>query len=278
MSRIVIPNTGAGFSNPTEDLVGFQSVRGGGLTNTNFRFDTGVVEKINKDYQTGVFSDPITLDTIGVDNVEEARQALSKEIKVYPNFDLTEVTNFTLYGSLTKRLEVSLNQIINFFPAALEIDQVYYDFSTGYTATNIQYNQNEDTTTFTINVPRIKNIFDIDFTTNAARNILLRPTPVSPLRDMTTNYLKYSLFLGTGSTEYQFVYFVPSQTLTGGTIQVTVSGDPFLGASNSIDSVVLKPNKMNTEMVFFNDFDEVEKFLLNRLITFPPAGFALGAL
>ena len=266
MSRIVIPNTGAGFSNPTEDLVGFQSVRGGGLTNTNFRFDTGVVEKINKDYQTGVFSDPITLDTIGVDNVEEARQALSKEIKVYPNFDLTEVTNFTLYGSLTKRLEVSLNQIINFFPAALEIDQVYYDFSTGYTATNIQYNQNEDTTTFTINVPRIKNIFDIDFTTNAARNILLRPTPVSPLRDMTTNYLKYSLFLGTGSTEYQFVYFVPSQTLTGGTIQVTVSGDPFLGASNSIDSVVLKPNKMNTEMVFFNDFDEVEKFLLNRFV------------
>jgi hypothetical protein len=266
MSRVVVPNTGAGFSNPTEDLVGFQSTRGGGLTNTNFKFDTGIVEKINKDYQTGVFSNPITLDTIGVDNIEEARQALAKEIKVYPNFDLTEVTNFTLYGSLSKRLEVSVTQIINFFPAALEIDQVYYDYTTGYTADNIVYNQNEDTTTLTIDVTRIKNIFDIDYTTHAARNISLRPTPVSPLRDLTSNYLKYSLFLGTASTEYQFVYFVPSQTLTAGTIQVTISGNPFSGEVNSTDSIVLKPNKMNTEMVFFNDFDEVEKFLLNRFV------------
>ena len=70
MSRIVIPNTGAGFSNPTEDLVGFQSVRGGGLTNTTFKFDTGIVEKIDQQYQTGVFSDPITLDSLGVTNLD----------------------------------------------------------------------------------------------------------------------------------------------------------------------------------------------------------------
>ena len=40
----------------------------------------------------------------------------------------------------------------------------------------------------------IKNIFDIDFSQNAARNIALRPTPVSPLRDMTSYYKDYSLF------------------------------------------------------------------------------------
>jgi hypothetical protein len=266
MSRVIVPNTGAGFSNPTEDLVGFQSVRGGGLTNTNFRFDTGIVEKIDKNYQTGVFSDPITLDTLGVDNIEEARQALAKDIKVYPNFDLTEVTNFTLYGSLTKRLEVSVTQIINFFPAALEIDLVYYDYTTGYTAYNISYNQNEDITTFNIDVTRIKNIFDIDYTTNAARNISLRPTQVSPLRDMTTFYKDYSLFLGTGSTEYPFTFFVPSNTLTAGTLTVSVSGNPFSGEVNWTGSVVLKPNKLKTEMSFSNDFDEVEKFLLNRFV------------
>ena len=266
MSRIVIPNTGAGFSNPTEDLVGFQSVRGGGLTNTTFKFDTGIVEKIDQQYQTGVFSDPITLDSLGVTNIEEARQALSKDIKVYPNYDLTEVTNFTLYGSLTKRLEVSVTQIINFFPAAVEIDQTYYDYSTGYTATNIQYNVNENYTSFNIDVTRVKNIFDIDYTTNAARNVSLRPTKVSPLRDMTNNYKDYSLFLGTGSTEYPFIYFVPTTSLSAGTLNIYVQGNPFSGANTTTLSLVLKPNKLKTEMVFDNDFDEVEKFLLNRFV------------
>ena len=266
MSRVVVPNTGAGFSNPTEDLVGFQSVRGGGLTNTNFKFDTGVVEKIDKNYQTGVFSDPITLDSLGVKDIEEAKLAISKDIKVYPNYDLTEVTNFTLYGSLTKRLETSVTRIINYFPAAIEVDQVYYDFTTAYTATNIAYNLNENVTSFSIDVNRIKNVFDIDFTTNASRNISLRPMSVNPLRDMTGNYNDYSLFIGTDSTEYPFKFFIPSNSLTAGTLTVYVQGNPFSGESNSVLSLVLKPNKLKTEMSFENDFDEVEKFLLNRFV------------
>ena len=36
MAKIVVPNTGAGFISPNEDLVGFQTTQGGGLTNTNF--------------------------------------------------------------------------------------------------------------------------------------------------------------------------------------------------------------------------------------------------
>ena len=199
MSRIVIPNPGAGFLDPNEDLVGFQTTQGGGLTNTNFIWNYGVVEKIDNDYQSGVFSNPITLSDLNV-NILEAKEALSKDLKVYPSYDLTEVTNFTLYGSLSKRLSTSITQIINFFPAAIEVDQVYFDFSTANTATNIVFNQNENTTSFDVDVQRIKNIFDIDFSQNAARNIALRPTPVSPLRDMTTFFRDYSLFIGTGST------------------------------------------------------------------------------
>ena len=267
MTRIVVPNTGAGFNSPTENLVGFQSVQGGGLTNTNFTFDYGITEKINQEYQTGVFSEPITLSTLNIETIEEARVTASKDLKVYPNFDLTEVTNFTLYGSLTKRLEVSLTQIINFFPAALEVDQVYYDYTTGYTATNVIYNQNEDFTTFDIDVTRIKNIFDIDYSVNAERNISLRPTPVSPLRALTTRYQDYSLFISTGSTEYRVILFEPSDSLTTGTITFTVSGNPFSSQTSIIDSLVIRPSKLKTEMVFANDFDEVEKFLLNRFVT-----------
>ena len=137
MAKIVVPNTGAGFNSTTENLVGFQSVQGGGLTNTNFTFDYGVTEKITQEYQEGVFSDPITLDSLNIDSIEEARITASKDLKVYPNYDLTEVTNFTLYGSLTKRLEVSVTQIINYFPAALEVDQVYFDYTTAFTCSNV---------------------------------------------------------------------------------------------------------------------------------------------
>jgi hypothetical protein len=265
MSKIVIPNTGAGFLDPNEDLVGFQTTQGGGLTNTNFIWNYGAVEKIDKDYQSGVFSNPITLNDLNV-NILEAKEALSKDLKVYPSYDLTEVTNFTLYGSLTKRFSASIAQIINFFPAAIEVDQVYFDYSTANTATNIVYNQNENTTSFDVDVERIKNIFDIDFSQNAARNIALRPTPVSPLRDMTTFFRDYSLFIGTGSTEYQFILFTASNSTTSGTLSITVSGNPFSGVSTTTKTLVMRPNKLKTEMVFNNDFDEVQKFLLNRFV------------
>jgi len=253
MTKIVIPNTGAGFISPNEDLVGFQTTQGGGLTNTNFVWNYGAVEKIDKDYQSGVFSNAITLDDLNVD-IEEAKKALSIDLKVYPSYDLTEVTNFTLYGSLTKRFSASITQIINFFPAAIEVDEVYFDYSTGNTATNIVYNQNENITTFDVDVSRIKNIFDIDFSQNAARNIALRPTPVSPLRDMTSYYKDYSLFIGTGSTEYPFILFTPSTSISAGTLSITVSGNPFSGVVTTTKTLVMRPNKMKTEMVFENDF------------------------
>ena len=151
MSKIVVPNTGAGFISPNEDLVGFQTTQGGGLTNTNFVWNYGVVEKIDKDYQSGVFSNPITLDDLNV-NLEEAKKALSVELKVYPAYDLTEVTNFTLYGSLTKRFSTSITQIINFFPAAIEVNSIRLNFTTGSTATNILYDSVLNETSFDVDV------------------------------------------------------------------------------------------------------------------------------
>ena len=52
------PNGSGTFS---DNLVGFQIVDGGGLTQGNFEFTTSVVEKVNRKFNTGVFSDPINL-------------------------------------------------------------------------------------------------------------------------------------------------------------------------------------------------------------------------
>lgn len=246
------------------NLVGFQLVDGGGLTQGNFEFTTSIVEKVNRKFDVGVFSQPFTLENLELGNIMESRLLQAKQYRVYPNYDLSNVTNFTLYGSLQKRFAASVIKIINFFPAAIQISKVFTDFTTANTATNISYDAVENETSFDLNVARFINPFDIDYSVNASRNISLLPYEVSPLRNLTASYLKYSLFLGTGETEYKFADFTPSTSLTSGVVNVIVQGNPFSGATTWSDTLLLRPNKFETEVAFDMPFDEVEKFLLNR--------------
>ena len=55
--------------------------------------------------------------------------------------------------------------------------------------------------------------------------------------------------------------------LTLSTVTVVVEGNPFSGQSTSVDTILLKPNKFETEKAFEEPFDEIEDFLLNRLVT-----------
>jgi len=110
----------SGSGSFSDNLVGLQLVTGGGLTQGNFEFTTSVTEKSNRDFNTGVFSEPISLDTLGFSNVNEAKIVFENNFNVYPNFDLSEITNFTLYGSMVKRISASISKIINYYPASLE--------------------------------------------------------------------------------------------------------------------------------------------------------------
>lgn len=266
MAKKFIPNTSAsGSGTPFDNIVGLQTVQGGGLTQGNFEFSTGLSEKVNRTFTIGVFQDPISLETLQIDSVNQARELLAKEFRVYPNYDLSEVTNFTIFGSLQKRFEVSIQRILNFFPAGLEIDQIYYDYTTGNTAFNISYDSLFDETTLTINVGRIKNPFSIDYSTNSVINLQNREQEFSPIRDLTNRYRDYALVVS--GISYNIIDFVPSQTLFSGTIELIVKGDPFLGTnpSTTLDSLVIRPQDYWVEKSFTEDFDEVEKFLLNRL-------------
>ena len=260
------PAPPAGSESFSPDLVGFQVVEGGGLTQGNFEFTTAVVEKVNRTFDTGVFSIPYTLENLQIESIEESKRLQAKEYGVYPNYDISNVTNFSLYGSLQKRFSASVLKVINFFPAGLEVDRVFTDYTTANTASNISYDAIDDETTFDIDVTRIKNPLDIDYSVNADRNVQLRPMAVHPLRNITRNYLKYSLFIGTGETEYLLSDFDASPSLSAGTITVTVQGNPF-SSTTTTESLLLRPNKYETEVVFSQDFDEIEKFLLNRLVT-----------
>jgi hypothetical protein len=263
MSKKYIPIGASGAQTPFDNLVGNQTVQGGGLTQGNFEWSYGISEKNNRNFNIGVFQLPVSLEDLNLESVNQSRELIAKEYRVYPNFDLSNVTNFTIFGSLQKRFEVSVQRIINFFPAGIEVDYFYYDFTTGNTATGITYNSVSNETELTIDVARIKNPFSLDYSVNSKINLQNREQEFSPLRDLTNTYRNYSLVVD--EIPYQVIDLTPSTSLYSGIINVIVIGNPFSGVSTTDKSLVIRPNDYYVEKAFSENFDEVEKFLLNRL-------------
>jgi len=53
----------------SDNLVGFQVVDGGGLTQGNFEFTRGIVEKANREFSVGSFSKPISLEDLQIQSI-----------------------------------------------------------------------------------------------------------------------------------------------------------------------------------------------------------------
>jgi hypothetical protein len=259
------PRPGNGAGTFSDNIVGLQVVDGGGLTQGNFEFTTTITEKVNRNFNVGVFSEPMSLETLNIDSIEESRRIISTQFKVYPNYDVSQVLNFSLYGSLSKRFSVSINKIVNYFPAAIDVNFYNLTLSSGYTAENISYDKVNDETYFEVNVSRLINPFDIDYSVNATNNLSLRETDVSIYRNLFNTYLDYVIVISGQS--YPIIGFTPSESLTEGEVSFYVSGSPFGDVSIYDQNYVIRLNDFRSNKVFEEDFDEVEKFLLNRLIS-----------
>ena len=79
------PTPGNGSSTFSDNIVGLQTVNGGGLTLGNFDFTASVTEKVNRTFNVGAFSEPITLDNMNIADVLESRRILATQFRVYPN-------------------------------------------------------------------------------------------------------------------------------------------------------------------------------------------------
>ena len=256
------PRPGSGAGTFSDNIVGLQTVEGGGLTQGNFEFTTSVTERVTRDFNVGAFSQPIGLDGLNINDLEESRRIIATQFRVYPNYDVSQVLNFSMYGSLSKRFQVSVTEIINRFPASLDILFNNEDFVTGATATNISYNINTDETTFKINTDRINNPFDIDYSLSATTNLSIREIVVSPYRNLYNTYLDYCVAIN--DNIFNVVSFTPSPTLSSGYIEFIVSGAPFgKTATISYEEFQVRPNDLVTDRIFAENFDEVQKFLLN---------------
>jgi hypothetical protein len=259
------PRPGNGAGTFSDNIVGLQTVEGGGLTQGNFEFTTGVTEKVNRNFNVGAFSEPIDLQMLDIEGLDESRRILATQFRVYPNYDVSQVLNFTMYGSLSKRFSVSVSKIIHQFPASLDIQFLNGNFLTGFTAQDITYNPVNDETYFKINVDRIKNPFDIDYSVSASTNLSVREIQVSPYRNLYNTYLEYCISID--NNIYNIIYFTPSESLTSGYVEFYVQGSPFgTTANTTIQEYQIRPNDFIVDKVFAENFDEVEKFLLNRLI------------
>jgi len=267
------PRPGNGAGTFSDNIVGLQVVTGGGLTQGNFEFTTSVTEKVNRTFNVGAFSKPISLDDLNIDDLTQSRSIIATQFKVYPNYDISQVLNFSMYGSLAKRFQVSITKIINYFPASIDVQFSNLYFVTGATAVNISYDSVNNETYFEVNVDRFNNPFDIDYSTNAATNLNLRESEVSKYRNLYNTYLDYCIVITNADDPnnpydiYKVLSFLPSETLTTGYIAFYVSGAPFgVSITETYDNFQIRPDDYIADKVFAEDFDEVEKFILNRLI------------
>lgn len=259
------PRPGNGAGTFSDNIVGLQTVEGGGLTQGNFEFTTGVTEKVNRTFNVGAFSEPISLDMLGVESLEQSRAILATQFRVYPNYDISQVLNFSMYGSLSKRFSVSITRIINYFPASLDVMFTNDEYVTGNTAYDIVYDSEADETYFKVNVDRIDNPFDIDYSVSATTNLNIREISVSPYRNLYNTYLDYCVSIN--DNIYNILAFVPSETLSSGYIEIYVSGAPFGTTATTINNdFQIRPNDYIVDKTFQEVFDEVEKFLVNRLV------------
>jgi hypothetical protein len=261
ITKFTCPPQASGQGSFSDNLVGFQLVDGGGFTQGNFDFTSAITEKQNRTFEIGSFSDPISLETMNISDIEQSKMIIANNLQVYPNYDLSQITNFTSYGSLVLRLSAAITKILNFFPAGLQISPIKADFSTGYTVTNILYDEVEDETTLELYLDTIRNPFAIDFSINADRNSAAYEFTTSELRNMKKNYLKYGLFIN--SEQYTINDIQPVKS-TDTTFKIYVKGQPFPNQDFSSASFLIRPTDFYVNKVFNDDFDTVENFLLNR--------------
>ena len=200
------PQGPTGASTFSDNIVGLQLVQGGGLTTATFDWTTTVVEKVNRSFDIGTFSSPISLDNLGID-LEKSFQVFQNNFRVIPNFDSTKITNFTAYGSLTKRFESSIINIINYFPASLEINNLREGYATGNTAENITFYSNENVTELDLPISAMRNPFEINFTVNATNDINSLPFSISKYRNLKETYPAYELIVN--GNQYTVSYLFP---------------------------------------------------------------------
>jgi hypothetical protein len=236
----------------SDSIVGRQITDGSSqLTNTTFVIDRLIPDKDSKTFVTSPFSDFITLDDLN----QEIGKVNTKEEKIKFKGARDNVAK-SLFGALKHRLNVSINRIIQNFPASFYIDNTIVVRSSENTLENISYSETFQTTEFNFQKSIIFNPFDIVLSEPLSNTIV---ETENHIRNFYSSYTKY--VLDYNNITYDIISY--TEPNSNDTITLKVNGNPFSGATGSTESFLIRPNNGVTEE-FFNNLDDVEELLLNR--------------
>ena len=245
------------------DLVGFQLTKGTPLfTLGNFGVTVNLDPKTDTYFNTGIFSNPYTLENLDLTE-QESELLVSNDIYTTLNLDPTDVSKFSYYGSFVEFLRVSIEGIITKWKGSLYITDDEGGFSRTVKNTVLGYSYNSLTNKSTIKIPTlfVQNKFDL--ITNDLGGLILDARDISNIKLSYTNYeIKndygtFNLLGYTGNTENVNPY-----------IDVVVEGEAFptlTGSSYGTFKYHLKPKDNIVDRLFFDTLTDFENILLNRL-------------
>jgi hypothetical protein len=260
MARRKVPSQAAtGAETFSDSLVGRQITDGSSqLTNTNFIVDRSIPDKDSKKFRTSQFSDFLTLDDLKeeVDSPttsSKTKEERKKEIRFKSSKNNGAVS---IFGSLKSRLSASITRIIKKYPTAAMVDADSLVKTTTFTAYDIVYNSNQNTTEFKVDFAMIYNPIDINF---KSPNSNVIPTTDNQIRNFFSSYKKYVVEL-LGTTYPILTYTEPNST---NETVFKVFGKPF-GNLNTYDkNYLIRPNDGIVEE-FYLGLDDLEEILINR--------------
>lgn len=250
MAKYKVPSQAAtGADTFSDNLVGLQITKGSSqLSNNNFDFYKIITDKDNTDFKNGEFSDFMTLDSLDL-----LTKLPEKKLKFRND---TNNAARSLYGSLFERIKVSINKIIEMFPAALYVDTSSIFKTKGTTIFDITYNNLYKTTEFYVEKSVLYNPFDIILTKPNSQVI---PDVNNELRNFYSSYNNYVIDFS-GNTYNIISYTEPNEY---NYIKFIVNGKPFNDNSTLDVNLLIRPNDSKNEE-FYENLDDLESILMNR--------------
>ena len=264
-AKRVFFDSGIEYRNFNPDLVGVQLTSDGGtplFTMGNFSITTNMESKSDKIFTTNNFSNFITLTNLDL-SIEQTSILLADNANVILNLNKSNLNYYSLFGSLSEFIRVSLEEIITKWPASLYITPLAQSnighVLNGFTYQNYLYNPLTEISTFKIDTTFINNKFQINYLTNGV--IINTFNATNDIRNLTVNYNSYVIYIN--NIEYPIVGFTGSTTQSNDYIYFTVKGNPFINGINGNIFYHIKPNNSIVDQ-FFNHLTDFENYLLNR--------------
>lgn len=229
----------------------------------NFNITTSETREDEKEskFKLGRQLQPVSAEKLNVRNAQELEDKLKRGKQAKVNFDYTDFTAYTIYGSLKERIRTSIQEIFEKFPASLHLQRNNFFNSS---VIDLSYDDFTNQTFLSLRATDISNPFNILFLKSDKQKSDF--TFVDKIR----NFAKYpdSYVLKYEGEEFSIKDVVfPENIGDEEFLKLKVDGNVFKGKFNADGTLntslhILPPRKKRNEI--FEKLSDFSKYLLNE--------------